>query len=96
MATFTKVATYYDTTSKKEIMNVRLHLTSGNNDAVQTFVVSSVWKNKNYDFSTLRKEATGKAYFNFQEGAAANSASMLAEVTEWNALAGNQVSMSII
>lgn len=93
----TRTAVIYDLTDEKEVANVRLHVVADEFEDNEKYNVSSVWQNKDFDFSQFRKEESGKTYFDFQEGSETSQEVILAELDEWNTLAGvNQIELIIV
>lgn len=82
MAKNTKTLMIFDLIANKEVMNIRLHAESESEDK---YVIASVWKNKNYNFSQFRMENLGRTLLDYQEGRKVLLASFQPEITFWNA-----------
>jgi hypothetical protein len=96
----TRVLMVFDETSELEVATIKLHVVADEfiveNESNEKYVTSSIWKNKNYDFSTLRVEEDGKTYFDYQEGQSVSAKDIEDEVAALNDAGGNTYSATII
>lgn len=78
----TKMVMVYDLRNQAEVKTIKLHEVNGSTDS---FVVASIWKNKNYNFAPFRMDELGRTLLDLEVGASVKSADIVAEADIWNA-----------
>ena len=97
----TKTLMIYDETANAEVATIRLHSIAdefvSENETNEKFIVSSVWRNKNYNSAPLRVEEQGKTFFNYNEGESISAKQIEEDTNLWNSIAGaNEISTLIV